>query len=336
MRSLLLVISLIWIGCGDGVDVDANAENVCSEIAKVACHNLYRCCSEGEIEDFLEVDEPRTEPQCTEDVRRLCERSIARLDAGIAARRVRFDSSIMNGCLQALVAPENACATVATTLPWAEECMNTAWVGLVADGAQCFATFECGSKDSFCAPTQTCTARPGNGQPCGVNGCATGHFCSAGTCRPQTGAGTPCTSSLGCLDPLFCDFSSVTPTCTELRDGGGACTSDAGCKSGDCIPGTCSGSTQTCFTSATCGRRCTNNGAACTQDSQCGVPGVCMGTTIACSTGNPCLGGETCVFPMVCQQTTCVGNPVCSTAQIVADYCTGAIGEIDDVFPPNN
>lgn len=342
MRSLpgASLILLCLVACGDGIDVDANADNVCSEIAKVACHNLYQCCSEGEIEDFLNVSEPRTEPQCQEDVRRLCVRAVARLDAAISAKRMRFDSDTMNSCLRALVAPDDACATVETTLPWAEECMNSAWVGLVADGGQCFGTFECGSRDSFCAPNQTCTAKPTNGQACSTAiGCATGHFCQAGTCRPQSGAGQPCTSTTQCQGTLFCDFSAATPVCTEVRDGGEPCTSDAGCKSGDCIPGTCEGSAQSCFTSATCGRRCTNNGNPCSVPSQCEVSGTCsITTTMTCSAqNNTCTAlGETCVFPPVCQPAACVGNPVCSQAQLVVDYCQGAIEQIEDVIPPTN
>ena len=99
---------MLWIclvACGGGVSVSTNASNVCSEIAEVACHNVYKCCSEGEIEDFLGVDEPRTEPQCKEDVRRTCERNIAKLDAAIEEKRVRFDSDLMNNCLEAIVAP---------------------------------------------------------------------------------------------------------------------------------------------------------------------------------------------------------------------------------------
>lgn len=334
MRSFLGVsfILICLVACGDGVDVNANASNVCSEIAKVACHNLYQCCSEGEIEDFLNVDEPRTEPQCQEDVRRLCERSIARLDEGISAKRVQFDSSTMNNCLEALVAPSNACATVETTLPWAEECMNSAWVGLVADGGQCFGTFECAGKDSFCATNQTCTARPTNGQPCGATGCASGHFCQLGTCVPQLGTGLPCTSEAQCQDPLFCDFASLSgPKCTEVLDGGSPCTSNNACKSRQCIPGTCAGSTQSCFTDATCGRRCTNNGGACIQDSNCTTIGTCsVTTTTSCTlTTNPCTAlGETCVFPPLCQPVDCVGDPVCTQAQIVVDYCEDSIGDL--------
>jgi hypothetical protein len=329
MRSSLGV-SIVWLcfaACGGGVDVSTNSGNVCSEIAKVACHDLYQCCSEGEIEGFLRVSEPRTEPQCKEDVTRLCEREVALLDESIDKKRVRFDSELMNNCLDALVAPSNACATVEASLPWTEECMNSAWIGLVPDGGQCFGSFECASKDSFCAPNQICTAKPTNGQPCtgGVDSCATGFYCQT-TCRPQVGAGQQCSFTQQCTEPLICDATSLT--CTNLHETGEPCTSNAACKSQRCLPGTCAGTTTPCFNSAACGLRCTNNGNTCFQDSGCGVPGRCsFTTTTMCTTfSNPCTAlGETCIFPQLCQPSTCVGTPVCGEAQRVTDYCEDAL-----------
>jgi hypothetical protein len=337
MRSFLGV-SFIWIcliACGGGLDINSNAGNVCSEIAKVACHNLYQCCSEGEIENRLGVDEPRTEPQCQEDVRRLCDRSVARLDEGITAKRVRFDDNLMNSCLQALVAPDSACATVETTLPWAEECMNSAWVGLVADGGQCFGSLECASKDSFCAPNQTCIARPTSGQPCGAAGCATGFFCQGATCAPQLGVGQTCAAEIQCQDPLFCDFASLSgPKCAEVLEAGASCTSSNACKSRQCIPGACAVSGQACFTDATCGRRCTNTGTTCFQDSTCGNGTCSVTTTMTCNnTTLLCPTGELCQFAPLCQQSECIGDPVCTQAQIVVDYCEDTFNDLP--FPNN-
>jgi len=337
MRSILGV-SFVWFcfaACGDGVSVGTNASNVCSEIAEVACHNLYQCCSEGEIEDRLNVSEPRTEPQCKEDIKRMCERDIARLDEGIEKKRVKFDSEIMNTCLEALVAPDDTCATVDTTLPWTEACMNNAWVGLVADGGQCFGSFECTSKDSYCAPNQTCMAKPQAGQPCTTaTGCATGNFCSAGICRPQLGENAQCASTAQCLKPLFCDFAAATPVCTAVRDGGQQCQSDQACKSGDCIPGTCEGTTTNCFTNANCNGRCADDGAFCVMDSNC-ASSVCSLSQTACIIGGTaCPLGEQCIFPVRCNPGVCVGTPVCTTAQLVADYCQGALNAVP--FPQTN
>jgi len=339
---LLMGVSLVLVGlvaCGDGVSVSTSASNVCSEVAKVACHNMYRCCSEGEIENFLNTDDARTEPQCQVDVERICERSIAKLDAGIEAKRVKFDSDTMNKCLEALVAPDDACAIVDTMLPWTEECMDSAWVGLVADGGQCFASFECASKTSACAPNQTCTPLGTEGQPCGQLGCATGFFCQAGTttptCRAQLGAGQACASTTQCLKPLFCDFQSATPTCTDRLNGGEKCSSDQNCKSSQCIPGICQGTTLDCFDNTDCSRHCADDGSFCTMDSNCGL-GTCSISGFSCSSAAGCTqAGETCNFPVKCLPGVCEGEPVCTTAQLVADYCTGALNVIDDITGAN-
>lgn len=340
MRSFLGV-SLVLLGlvaCGGGVDVSTNADNVCSEVAEVACHDLYRCCAEGEIERFLGVSDPRTEPQCKEDVTRTCARKIAPLDEAISAKRVKFDSGTMNHCLESLVAPDDACATVETALPWTEACMNKAWVGLVADGGQCFQSFECASKDSVCAPNQTCVAKATAGQPCGQFGCATGLYCQnltgAPTCQPQLAEGQPCTSTTQCQEKLFCDTFSATPTCVAPKDGGQTCTSSTGCKSADCLTGTCAGSTTQCASSASCGRKCTNTGLTCTVDSTCGNGTCSVTTAMMCNlTGMNCPVGEFCNFPPRCQPVECTGR-VCSQSQLVVDYCTNAISEISSLTTP--
>ena len=145
------------VGCGGdgGVNIDSDADNVCGEIAEVACHNLYQCCAEGEIEDFLGVSEPRTELQCREDVERICERRAGTLQFSIQEGRVRFDAGIMNACLEALVAPDDTCSTVVMRLPWTEACMNSAFVGTVMPDQACLFSHECaGGVDAFCAPNQ--------------------------------------------------------------------------------------------------------------------------------------------------------------------------------------
>ncbi len=267
MHARLLYIGIICglAACGgSGISIDTNADNVCSEIAEVACHNLYQCCAEGEIENFLGVQDPRTEVQCRDDVRRICDRQLAQRDASITAGRSAFDSDIMNGCLDALIAPDGLCADISDALPWTEACMNDAWVGQVADGGECFQPFECASSDSFCAATQRCTALPKLGEPC-TGQCANGLFCS-GVCEQQLGAGAMCTSSIQCQDELFCDTAATVPTCTALGEGGDSCKSNQACKSFQCIPGTCMGTNQNCFTDANCSGQCSDGSGFCSQD----------------------------------------------------------------------
>jgi hypothetical protein len=273
MRSFSGVLGVSLLGvylaaCGgdDGLDISTDQENVCSEVAKVACHNLYSCCSEGEIENFLGVQDPRSQSGCEQDVQRLCSRQIVRLDAAIEAGRVRFEAERMDGCLQALVAPSGTCASIEDTLPWAEACMNSAWVGVVPDGSQCLADAECQSEDSLCATNRTCTPRPTTGQPCG-RGCATGLYCQtvSGTCQPQAGAGQACTTAAQCQSGLDCDLAALPSTCAPLRDSGQPCATSTICKSSVCLVGVCAGTSTSCTSDFTCG----------------GVAGSCTGRVCA-------------------------------------------------------
>jgi hypothetical protein len=328
MRARLIAIAFLF-GCGgSGVDISTNQDNVCDQVAEVACHNLYQCCSEGEIEKFLAVSDPRTESECRVDFSRRCARSIASLDFGISQKHLKFDAKTMNTCLDALLAPSSTCATIESALPWTDACMDSAWVGLVDDGGDCLSKAECASKDSFCSSSQKCTALPGDGQPCGAFGCATGTFCSAGTCRAQVAAGAACTSSIQCLKGLFCDVVAMPAACAPLRAPGETCTADATCTSNHCNPGTCAGSTTQCLTKNSCSSRCANSNNFCITDGDC-APGTCSMTPTQCTAGNPCVGvGNTCVFPVKCNPAECVGDVVCAEPHVVVDYCQGALNDL--------
>jgi len=327
MRARLLAIVFL-LGCGgSGVDINSNQDNVCDQVADVACHNLYQCCAEGEIEKFLAVSDPRTEDECRVDVSRRCTRSIAALDFGISQKHLKFDAKTMNECLDALVAPSDTCATIESALPWTDACMTSAWIGLVDNGAACLTTAECASKDSFCGAGQTCIALPGDGQPCSAFGCASGTFCSAGTCRAQGGPGAACTSSIQCVKGLFCDVAAAPAACAPLRAPGEACTSSAACTSNHCNPGTCSDSSANCFSSNDCLGRCPVTGFTCTNDGNCGA-GTCMTGGATCFTPTGCGVGNTCIFPVACNHPTCAGDIVCGESHVTVDYCQGALNDL--------
>src|SRR4029079_11141538 len=86
--NTLLVIG----GCGgdDGgrPSVSTAEDTVCDAVADVACFNMFQCCSEGEIENALGVSDPRTESECRDDVRAICERQKAAIDFSIQHNRV--------------------------------------------------------------------------------------------------------------------------------------------------------------------------------------------------------------------------------------------------------
>jgi hypothetical protein len=316
-------------GCGDdGVNIDTSADNVCGTIAAVACHNIYDCCTEHEIETFLHVTERQDEDQCKADVQRSCERNEAVLKESLDKKRVKFDANIMNNCLAAVEAPSGTCSEVLeqATLPYQDACMRTAWVGLVPADGECQNSYECaGSPDAYCSATQTCVARPGHGEPC-ASGCSHEFYCALNICQPKLPVGASCAAGGVCEDKLFCDTTQTMPTCIEPLAAGSACTTSAACESKDCLPGTCAGTTSTCYKDTDCGGRCADDGSFCSNSGNCAI-GTCQMTGFSCSTPTQCGTGDTCVFPVACILGDCIGDPVCSTPRVVVDYCDAATSE---------
>lgn len=337
MRALLKTFVLggfvaLAIGCGDdAVSIETSAENVCEEIAEVACHNLYGCCTEGEIESFLGVDEPRSKDQCEVDVQRACVRATASVNDSVKAGRVRFDTAVMNACLNAIVAPDDTCAEVVPEVPWAESCMTSAWVGVVEPDAECFFSYECaGTPDAFCGPSQRCVERSDFGEPCG-QGCKAAFFCSQDNlCAPRVPEGIGCLSNNECQKGLFCDQEAAVPVCTVPGEAGAACRTSSACKSGQCIPGMCSGTGQSCFEDEDCSGSCADDGSFCTNDGQCSV-GQCETSGFTCFDPTDCGTGDTCVFPVQCIQADCIGDPVCTEPRIIIDYCEDAVSQLPGV-----
>jgi len=323
MRLALCAVAVL-VGCNDGtVKVDTTQDNFCEQIADVACHNMYQCCTEHEIESALRVTDPRTELQCRDDLRVSCERASADIQDSLQAGRVTFDAMRLNECLNSIVSPKETCADVVTELPWKETCKDSAFVGTVAIGGACFFDFDCtGAPDNFCAANQKCTAKPTAGLPCGT-GCASAYYCgTGGLCAPKLGAGAMCTTTSQCAMDLYCDTNQVPAVCAAKQPGGAACSSSLGCVSGECIPGQCMGTTQTCYKDTECTSHCAGTTTFCSTSSNCST-GTCSVGGNLCSSNTSCIagGGDTCVFPIQCVPGDCLGEPVCTNATITVDYC---------------
>jgi Dickkopf-like protein len=323
------------IGCGGddgGPSIGTTQDNVCDQVAEVACFNMYQCCSESEIEDFLSVTDPRTQDQCREDVQTICKRQMATLDFSLKNKHVTFDAKVLDTCLKAIVAPAGSCVSVESMAPWTEACMTSAWTGAVAVAGACDFGYEC-AKDSFCNPNRICTALPTVGMTCSLQSaqqsCASGLFCDAGICHALLAAGGSCTSTTQCQKGLFCDNATATPTntCTPLRGIGEACSGSATCASSTCLPGTCVGSSNACFNNASCNGHCADDNSFCTTDGQCAL-GTCTGTATLCSSNANCAVGVTCVFPVKCLPPECAGSIVCAESHNVLDYCQGALAQL--------
>lgn len=329
--ACVFVCALGAVACDNDstVVIDTTGENFCSQIADVACHNWYQCCTESEIEDNLSVSEPRTELECREDMRLRCERAAVTLRDSLIDGRITFDAMRLNQCLGAIIAPEAVCSEVVEKVPWEDACMESAFVGTIAIGGDCRFTHDCqGNPDNFCAPSQKCTAKPITGQPCGT-GCASAYYCSGSICQPRLGAGAMCTTSPPnqCADDLYCDINALPlPVCAARQPGGGPCSSPLGCESGQCIPGQCAGTTQTCYRDSGppgvgCYGRCGDDGLFCTVSSDC-MLGTCT-TGGSCTETTICPSGGTCLFTVTCLPGDCIGDPVCTNATLAVDYCDG-------------
>jgi hypothetical protein len=339
MRLAFLFICGLLVGCQDGISIDATANSFCEEFAKVACHNMYRCCSESQIERNLGVSEPRTEAQCREDKRRNCVRASAAVRDSLAAGRVTFNAAPLNECLSSILAPDDTCSTYVTELPWTTACEGQVWVGTVAMGGNCFFDHDCAGapKSAECGPDQKCMALPTSGFPCPNGQCAEGFFCgNTGTCQAQLAENAPCMNSTQCQKDLFCDLAATPmPICTARKPGGSPCTSDFGCVSGDCVPGKCAVTGTTCFTDTQCSGRCADNNNFCTvgMDYQCNFSGSCNEVTSQSCSGSTadqqCINagaGTKCNFNVACVAGDCVGDPVCTAPLFLADYCAVGLG----------
>jgi len=335
MRVALIAAIGLLAACGDdGVTIDTNDENFCEQISDVICHNIYSCCTESEIQSLLDVSEPRTELQCREDIKRRCDRTSPDLRDSLDAGRVTFDAARLNACLTAILAPDGVCAEVVqgNDLPWTEACEEAPWVGTVATGGSCFFNFDCaGGVDSFCGPDQKCKAKPTAGFPCGT-GCASDYYCATnGTCAAKVAAGAPCTSNTQCQEDLYCDqYATPEPVCAMKQAGGATCTTSSACLSSDCVPGKCMGTTLSCYMDSQCNSRCANTGFSCTDSSDCAL-GTCDESSISCDDESDCVLSATddCVFPVMCVPGDCIGDPVCTSETLVADYCSN-VGFIPD------
>jgi hypothetical protein len=340
MRLAFVSVLGLLVGCQDGFSIDATEDTFCDEFAEVACHNMYGCCSESQIEQELGVSEPRTEAQCREDKRRLCVRATASLRDSLAAGRVTFNPMPLNACLEAIATPDDGtCSTYVDKLPWTDACDEPAWTGTVAVGGTCFFDHDCAGspKSAECGPDQKCAALPTGGFPCPMGVCAEGFFCGTGTCQAKLAEGAPCTTSGQCLDTLFCDTMAMpAPVCSSRKPGGAMCTSDLACISGDCVPGRCALTQQQCFVDTQCSGHCANSTAFCTVglDYTCNTtPGHCdVVTSFPCSgsTGDStCVAnsaGTKCIFNISCVPGDCVGDPICTAPLFLADYCVAGLG----------
>jgi hypothetical protein len=256
------------------------------------------------------------------------------VQADVDSGRVRYDAAQAGPCLAYYDRVfGNGCrlsAFINTGSTEGEVC-NDVLTGTVADGSACFINAECVSRvcelvDPLCLRSQQCC--PGTcaaqidptpvGGDCSVTGsCVPGSYCTTpigGTTRacavPSNVRGTPCTSSLHCASPLYCDFDlTTTPlmgTCEPLGMTGQPCNPDlfscddgrdycdqvtATCTRRGGVGSACDPAQSNCLGLATCvGTTCVADGAEGGACAPTDGPG-CLGS-LECSTQT-----NTCAFP---------------------------------------
>jgi hypothetical protein len=258
--------------------------------------------------------------------------TIPTLEQGIEKGTVVLDTSNLSACIGAISA---SCDFLAA-LP---EACNTVVVGQLAAGEVCVNPLEC-APGTFCdtqmACPGTCTAKVGDGQPCGVaEACESGLTCTDDVCATPLASGAACGGeNANCAPGTTCipdanDPTGETGSCTPFNDLftasiGSACNPLAGTL---CQPG------GACALQAdlqwTCENRVNSGNACkiavpnhCPDDETCGASGQCEklpALDTACLTGEgvvvQCAPGLTCISS-TCQQQVSIGE-TCSDE----DFC---------------
>jgi hypothetical protein len=312
-------------------------ENLCTEIAKVMCYNVFECCTGQQIEARLGVELSTTESECRRDLELVCESGIAlllrALDPEVA--HVEIDVEGVTACLEQLLVGEQGCFPLVMGSPgYLEACHEGLVLPLQAVGADCLADFEC-KGDAYCGPDRKCKAIPRLDEPC-TNVCAEGLYCGENedgdrVCVAFQGKGEPCTDGLFipgeplrlCGEDLYCRQDEQQPgeppsaTCQERKAIGENCGEDEPCKDGVCLWGAC-GDGSECRDDSDCRGECSESGNACDSDTDC--RGTCDdGFMSSCNEDADC-GGTCTVSGNYCGDDWDCGYGTCAVSGL---YCYG-------------
>jgi len=337
------------------VSVSTSAENYCSEIAEVMCHNMFECCTGAQIEEQLGIAITLDEEECKHDMTLRCEDAYATVEYGIKNGHVTVNSAALDLCLEAMLV-QDECFVVTVDPQFLVACDEEMFVGNVPADSSCVYDVEC-ADDAFCDIDQTCQPLLGAGDDCsdGFIPCAEGLFCGPNDdgdiiCQSLRDEGDDCYLGIPmCEEGLYCaeDEDTGEASCRNRRDVGQSCNENEACKSGYCIPGLCAGTTDACYEDSDCQGECNESGNSCSEDADCGgecsdsgnycdeeypCAGTCSETGGYCEDDTDCYGGETdtcdqpeCVLD-TCTGASCEGSSVCADNHVVVDYCELGLG----------
>jgi len=303
------------------VKVSVETDNFCTEVAKVACENIFTCCTGKKIEGLFGVTISTQKDKCKRDVRLSCEDENAQLLYALAKGTVSVDVEAATACLASFLVGDE-CFQLAADDPTAQVCKTPAFKGLQGVGKACVYSIEC-VPNTYCGPDRKCRALPKADETCDNLGplpCTMGLYCDEDyTCQFLRKSGEDCDGLNPCADGLYCSQEEEDEDlCRSLKGVGASCGGDGECQSGYCIPGLCSSGKQ-CFGDDDCDGTCADSGKPCNDDADCA--GTCT------KSGDPCLADwdcyeadDTCEHPKC--EGSCHGQPVCGEEYFEINYCT--------------
>lgn len=202
-------------------------DTLCAPLAAATCR-LHLSCRSGVSRELLLA--------CEAHITSACEAERPRLEARIAAGRLRFDALALADCeaRAALV----TCGTPAEMQAALGDGCDRVLVGRLAADSAC-------QDAGDCAPGLACVTRdgacPGTCEPLGARGarcdaelapCASGLACEEGRCVPaQVALGEACVATAQCPTTSYCDDD--TATCVTRKARAKVCTDDEQCAAAD-------------------------------------------------------------------------------------------------------
>lgn len=212
LRSCTIVLVSL-VACGDAGVPLAEAP---SAFASAYCERVFACCEPVELDALF--------PDGAVGDRATCEVFVARVFGNEfiddtrrsqAGGRATYDPAAMAACLEHLRA--DRCTHLAQPLrrmTFPAECAPVR-LPRVAVAGECDHDFQCET-----------------------GACASAGDDASGQCTEVPALGAPCPTG-DCGPAAFCDRSGPAEICAPINPDGGACTSDLGCESLECLDGVC-------------------------------------------------------------------------------------------------
>lgn len=217
------VLVCVLVACSSE-DEKSAARIASEEAAVVLCDRLFACCSPTELGQLPFVDDqlPPTYEGCVDLHKRTALEYIGVTDGEVAAGRVALHLDRTSACVQTVRA--ETCTQFHARLRRLHLgdayalCNADVVEPLVADEGACKLYLDCRSGSCVGAKASAdglgkCKALPTDGQPCAVDGCATGLRCDPdeGKCTPLRGQGAECLADDACESGACRDGRCVSP-----------------------------------------------------------------------------------------------------------------------------